>query len=242
VLLFAQYYDSGSSDAALVIFLIVLLGLGFIPASIANSKGYTAVGFYFFGLFFFLPALIVVLILPNKKVAVAASPLPRGPDPIRHTPTMMSSAPPPGPGVVRECPFCKEAMRRDALVCPHCRRESKAWNYREGRWWATNDAEENVWFDEVVHVWRDKDELALTGQRLETIQDVYDLIIIESGPDPNGVARTIAEETGEEPQNIVALFDHLPTVVVSRIGFATAEGLRIAIAKKGAVVEIRKLN
>jgi hypothetical protein len=26
----------------------------------------------------------------------------------------------------RECPHCKERMRRDAHVCPHCRRESPA--------------------------------------------------------------------------------------------------------------------
>ena len=95
--LLAQYYDSGSGDVGVVILLIVLLGLGFIPATIANSKGYSAVGFYFFGLFFFLPALIVVLVLPNKKVAVAASPLPRGPDPIRPTPTLPSSPSRPSP-------------------------------------------------------------------------------------------------------------------------------------------------
>jgi hypothetical protein len=74
------------------------------------------------------------------------------------------------------------------------------------------------------------------------VQDSYDFIIIESGSDPNGVARIIAEETGEQPQNILVLFGHLPTVVVSRVGFATAEGLRSAVAKKGAVAEIRKLN
>lgn len=26
----------------------------------------------------------------------------------------------------RECPFCKEPMRKDATVCPHCRHESVA--------------------------------------------------------------------------------------------------------------------
>lgn len=26
----------------------------------------------------------------------------------------------------RECPFCKESMRKDATVCPHCRHESPA--------------------------------------------------------------------------------------------------------------------
>ena len=26
----------------------------------------------------------------------------------------------------RECPYCKEQMRRDASVCPHCQRDSPA--------------------------------------------------------------------------------------------------------------------
>lgn len=30
-----------------------------------------------------------------------------------------------GEHTYRECPFCKEQMREDASVCPHCRRESK---------------------------------------------------------------------------------------------------------------------
>ena len=29
----------------------------------------------------------------------------------------------------RECPHCKEPMRRDAAVCPHCRHESAAWTH-----------------------------------------------------------------------------------------------------------------
>jgi uncharacterized paraquat-inducible protein A len=35
----------------------------------------------------------------------------------------------------RECPHCKESMRCDASVCPHCRRESPAWRYSDGQWW-----------------------------------------------------------------------------------------------------------
>lgn len=37
-------------------------------------------------------------------------------------------------GPVRECPHCKEQMRRDASVCPHCQRDSDAWVFHEGRW------------------------------------------------------------------------------------------------------------
>ena len=43
----------------------------------------------------------------------------------------------------RECPFCKEAMRRDASVCPHCQRDSEPWKFHEGHWW---DKRDGVWF------------------------------------------------------------------------------------------------
>jgi len=42
------------------LWLLFLFGLAFIPATIASNKGHNGVGFYFFfGLFFFLPALII---------------------------------------------------------------------------------------------------------------------------------------------------------------------------------------
>ena len=34
----------------------------------------------------------------------------------------------------RECPHCKEPMRRDASVCPHCQRDSAPWTLRDGQW------------------------------------------------------------------------------------------------------------
>ena len=46
--------------------------------------------------------------------------------------------------MMRECPSCKEWMRRDASVCPHCRRDSVAWTWHEGTWWFKNPAGE--WF------------------------------------------------------------------------------------------------
>jgi hypothetical protein len=55
----------------------------------------------------------------------------------------------------RECPHCKEPMRRDASVCPHCRRESQPWRLHEGRWWVEKpegwyylDDQRNAW---VLH-------------------------------------------------------------------------------------------
>jgi hypothetical protein len=40
---------------------------------------------------------------------------------------LLDEAFPRGPArLYRECPHCKERMRRDAYVCPHCRRESPA--------------------------------------------------------------------------------------------------------------------
>jgi len=39
----------------------------------------------------------------------------------------------------RECPHCKERMRGDASVCPHCQRESVAWQQKDGRWWRQTD-------------------------------------------------------------------------------------------------------
>jgi hypothetical protein len=54
---------------------------------------------------------------------------------------------------VRECPHCKEPMRRDAGTCPHCRRESPAWTYHSGRWWTHNSAGAWAWLDESAGRW-----------------------------------------------------------------------------------------
>jgi hypothetical protein len=52
------------------IFLIVLLLLlAVIPARIAKSKGYSYGGFYAFGFFLFIPALIVALAIKPKHTA-----------------------------------------------------------------------------------------------------------------------------------------------------------------------------
>lgn len=49
----------------------------------------------------------------------------------------------------RACPFCKEQMRRDAHVCPHCRHESAAWTFHDGVWWVPVDGKWRL-FDEAT--------------------------------------------------------------------------------------------
>lgn len=50
-----------------VLGLAIIFALAYIPANIAKKKGYGFAGFYLFGLFFFLIALIVSLCLSDKK-------------------------------------------------------------------------------------------------------------------------------------------------------------------------------
>jgi peptide/nickel transport system ATP-binding protein len=44
----------------------------------------------------------------------------------------------------RECPFCKEQMRCDASICPHCQKESSAWVYDAGEWRKPSSSENAV--------------------------------------------------------------------------------------------------
>ena len=54
----------------------------------------------------------------------------------------------------RECPSCKERMRRDASVCPHCHRESAAWTQHDGFWWTTDGDGRWVFLDESTREWK----------------------------------------------------------------------------------------
>jgi hypothetical protein len=54
----------------------------------------------------------------------------------------------------RECPHCKEQMRRDAAVCPHCRMESPPWHLHDGVWWV--QSKDGTWhyLDEATGEWK----------------------------------------------------------------------------------------
>lgn len=62
-------------------------------------------------------------------------------------------SPAPSAAAVRECPYCKEDMRRDASTCPHCRKDSPAWVFNDGLWWA--HAPDGGWLllDEPTGTW-----------------------------------------------------------------------------------------
>jgi hypothetical protein len=56
--------------------------------------------------------------------------------------------------IYRECPHCKESMRRDAKICPHCRQPSTPWRFHEGRWWFRASGEDSWrWLDERSGTW-----------------------------------------------------------------------------------------
>jgi hypothetical protein len=87
----AQSASSSDGGVALFVPLLLALGLGFIPANIAKKKGYSAGGFYVFGVLFFLIALIVAVCLRNKTLT--SSTVPASPSPLSR-PAM---PPPPAP-------------------------------------------------------------------------------------------------------------------------------------------------
>lgn len=60
------------------------------------------------------------------------------------------------PQMYRECPHCKEPMRRDADTCPHCRQPSTAWRFHEGRWWYRASPDDQWhWLDERTGAWNE---------------------------------------------------------------------------------------
>lgn len=56
-----------------VIFLLVLLALGWLPASMAGRKGYSFGVFYIFGVLLFLPAVVTAAMLRDKTTPAVPS-------------------------------------------------------------------------------------------------------------------------------------------------------------------------
>jgi hypothetical protein len=66
----------------------------------------------------------------------------------------------------RECPHCREKMRGDASVCPHCQRESEPWLHQDGNWFRRDPAGDWEYLDrsgDGVTRWR-KTESAATRE------------------------------------------------------------------------------
>lgn len=228
-------YDSSSSAALFVAVAVgVWLLLALIPAWIAGSKGYSWLGFYLFGLFFFIPALIVSLILDDRTSQLLSPPLPEAPvaapgpeaSPAPGTGRTRTGAPPPGPRALRECPSCREPMRRDASVCPHCRQPSPAWEFHEDQlWWTRTPSGSWVWFDEVGEEWRPENDKADLDRGQAT-----GMAIVESGGD--GEVRCIVRsgiiELGDSVEvwrgeELLVEWAVVETLLVRGLGATTAQ-------------------
>lgn len=85
---------------------LAALVLGVLPAAIANSKGRSFGGWYVFGVFLFLPALIAAFVIDARPAAPAGASTMAGP--------------------MRRCPHCDEEVRPLAVVCKHCGRDMPA--------------------------------------------------------------------------------------------------------------------
>jgi hypothetical protein len=90
------------------VWLIFSIVFSFIVASIAQNKGYSFGGFFIFGVFAFVPALIVVLMLPRKT------------QPVQYEPAAAESAQPMAPPAPRQCQYCAGLNPPGVYKCQHC--------------------------------------------------------------------------------------------------------------------------
>ncbi|SRR6266540_2022628 len=78
------------------------IGLGFVPAAIAERKGYSFWVWWLFGTTLFIPALIVALLIAHTPAAARREQVRAG---------------------LRRCPFCAEYIQPQARVCRFCGRD-----------------------------------------------------------------------------------------------------------------------
>jgi hypothetical protein len=124
--------------AALLLIAIVALctwGGGKITAGKGRGSGIGMFLGFFLGP---LGVLIAALLSTKQGAQVGAAPIKASPRPL---------------AMHRECPHCKERMRRDASVCPHCRMESTAWHLNDGVWWVQASDGEWHYLDEQANRW-----------------------------------------------------------------------------------------
>ena len=129
----------GSGGLLLVLFVWLLFGgiFGVWASEIWKVKGGSPTAGFFLGFLLGVVGIVIAYV---------------------GTPTTASLASSPGgaavPAQLRQCPACKEAMKRDASICPHCRTQSRPWIFSDGYWWATDGEGDLVYLEEASLTWR----------------------------------------------------------------------------------------
>jgi uncharacterized membrane protein YeaQ/YmgE (transglycosylase-associated protein family) len=148
------------------VILVLALICGAITAKIFEGKGRSTGRGFALGFLLGLIGLIISLFLSDKSE--------------EHDPATAQRS------LYRECPSCKESMRRDASVCPHCRSTSTPWQWDGRRWWHEG-ASGRYWLDEARAEWVKEDSprtlddidtprapLALNGFKTGTETEVHE--------------------------------------------------------------------
>jgi hypothetical protein len=111
-----------------IVVLIIAVAFAFIPASMAKKKGYSYGGFWVFGFFFWLIAVIVAACLKDKTREQAQY-MPQQPyyaPPVSPPLYSPATAPPPQaqskPQALPEkyCPYCGNKYAGDKATCDSC--------------------------------------------------------------------------------------------------------------------------
>lgn len=93
-------------DSVWFVLLLVNLTLSFVVAYAAGQKGRSSAAFWFLSFFLsFVVAILVLIALPGQFSSATSET--NGGDALLNA----------------QCPYCKEAIRSDAIVCKHCGRE-----------------------------------------------------------------------------------------------------------------------
>jgi hypothetical protein len=116
------YYDTPAW--AWLIYIGILVGLAFIPATIARNKGYSYGGFWAFGFFFFVIALIVSLCISDKTYPQYYRPPYQQPYQPYGQPYQQPYQPYGQPyqqqTAQAACPNCGNSVSGDSAFCPKC--------------------------------------------------------------------------------------------------------------------------
>jgi hypothetical protein len=140
-------------DAALGLFIILFFWVAPVAAGIAIGRSKNRAG-WAWGLFLgWLGIIILVVLSPKRPMTLEELERKRSKDVISQRYYDDKKAELLASRTHRECPHCKEQMRRNASVCPHCQRDSQAWTENEGYWWKPDENGSWLYLDELTGEW-----------------------------------------------------------------------------------------